>query len=134
MPAAVSPPAAKVSVPRPVMIIAITLIVGGALLMLRNPNLVNILIAGFEIALGIGLLKLHPGFRIATLVWLGTVMGLFGLNLVFILLTRGEKPLFGGKTEPLTGSIFALLIFTLAALGYRILKRPAIQALFYRNA
>ena len=114
------------------MIVAIVLIVGGAFLALRPPR-ANLVIGLLEVTLGIGLLKLHPAFRIATLTWLGILMGLCGLNAMLIVLTRGQAPLFRAGVEPLVNLITMVVTFTLAALGYRILKRPAIQALFYRD-
>ena len=132
---AATPPAHRASLPRPLMIVATTLIVGGALVALRlHPA--NLLIGGFEIALGIGLIKLNPHFRIATLVWLATLMGVMALNAVLLLLTVDKQlvPVGGGPAAPKLGKLLmTVIIFTLAALGYRILKRPAIASLFFRD-
>jgi hypothetical protein len=118
------------------MIVATFLIVGGVLVALRlHP--VSLLIGGFEIALGVGLVKRHAGLRVATLVWLGIIMGAMALNAVVIVLTKDKHqhlfPMGGQEAGKTVQLLLTLLMFALAALGYRILKRPAVQALFYRN-
>jgi hypothetical protein len=39
----------------------------------------------------------------------------------------------GQHAPKLVQLLLTVLMFSLHALGYRILKRPAVQALFYRN-
>jgi hypothetical protein len=114
-------------------IVAMVFIVGGALVTLRPPYPVNLIVGPFEVAVGIGLLKRHPTFRIIALVWLGILMGLFAINILFHILTYGKQPLFR-MGQPGVTLVMSLILFALAAVGYRVLKKPSVQALFYRNA
>ena len=121
---------------RAVQIVASFLIVGGVLWIIRiHPILVLIGVA--ELALGIGLLKRKPGFRIGTLVWCGLIMGVMALNAVVIALTKEKHqhlfPMGGREASKAIQLLLTILMFALHALGYRILKRPAVQALFFRN-
>jgi hypothetical protein len=138
----VSAPAARQRLPRPLKVVGMGLIAFGVLTALlslgafrhaASPALpiIRLAIQLAAVIAGIGVLRLHAGLRIVALLWLGLMMALFGLStvLTFTADQRVLRPI----SWPAGNVLFCVTFLVLAAICYRILTRPDLQAKFFRG-
>src|SRR4051812_28360632 len=108
--------------PRAVSVVGIYMIVIGALTILaalRTGNWVQMLLGGFNVGCGIGLLKLKAGWRIAAMSWFGLMMAVSVLLLIALLRTGGDTRMFAASRAGVAGYAATMIIsFIVAGLCY----------------
>jgi len=139
----VSAPGTRQRLPRPLKVVGVGLILFGALTALASMGAfrhapspaiptIRLILQLTAVVAGIGILRLNAGLRIVALVWLGLLMTFLGLSMV--LTFTAEQRVLRPIASPAGNVLFCLICLILAAVSYRILTRPDLQARFFRGS